>query len=492
MVEDGLRSLPHASVNLQLRDIPISHQIAKAVKHTTKAQPPQHTSSSSSSSSSSHIPPPKQKKSKKDAAYKAELLAVDKFVSSILDPDECLARYPLGKTRTATAGQVISIIGDTYSAEGFVNLYVTNDPEYPVAISALTAKTYTAGTHPALTIVQPIEAYGNQSSSVYAPLTIDQTLVFNAPVSFADGSNAPGYHITINTSSLSFTVFHGAGLTGKLRAWHRTGGAKVYITDVNIIPTNVTSVLSIPSGSTGFGFEYVFNTNVLDRFVYTTTFNTGSEVVIGNHASYAVKKSIPDLDTLRMRQSRVIGLKSHIKFDGADLYNAGRIASAQFPPGVYPGQFKGSNAYEQIINSRVKSSYHGRFDKGAVSRFIAPHEESYLLTSEPSRFGEDGFIVMTFSSLIATPQPYEITVSVSLEFTSSSTAYPLSNPDFAQREMVNHAFRVLSTMNLHTENPLHEYVKKLWDKLKKSAKKVVTNPEAWYTIADVVGTALLL
>lgn len=476
----------------QLRELPSSHQIAKAAKHTTKPQPPHpHIAPHSSSSSHDHPPKPK-KKTKKDAAYKAELLAVDNFVSSILDPDECQARYPLGKTKTAVAGQVISIIGSEFSSEGFCNLYVTNDPEYPIAMSALTSKTYATYTHPALTIIQPVEAYGNRTSTVYAPITIDQTLVFNAPVSFSDGTSAPGYHITINTAGLQFTVFHGAGLSGLLRAWHRTGNAKVYITNVAILPITVTSTLTIPSGSTGFGFEYVFSTNVLDRLVFTSNVSTATEVVIGNHASYAVKKPIPDLDTLRMRQARVIGLKSHVKFDGADLYNAGRIASAQFPPGVYPGQFRGSNAYEQIINSRVKSSYHGRFDKGAVSRFVAPHEESYLLTSAPSRFGEDGFIVMTWSSLLGNPQPYEITVSVSLEFTSSSTAYSFESPEFTQREIMNHAFRILSTMNLHTENPMHELVKKLWDKLKRSAKKVVTNPQAWFTIADIVGSALIL
>lgn len=478
-------------MSTQLRDIPITPKTAKAPKHTANSQPTtthivHHTSSSSSQA------PPKQKKSKKDSARRAELLAVDSFVSSVIDPDKHHARYPLGKTQTAVAGQVISIIGDGYSEEGFCNLYATNDPEYPVAISALASKTYPASAHPPLTIVQPIEAYGNHNTSVYAPITIEQTLVFNAPVKFSDGTTSPGYHVTINTNTLAFIVFHGAGIQGKFRAWHRTGNAKVYITDVTISPTSVTSALNIPSGCTAFGFEYQFNTNVLDRFVYTTGYNTNSEIVIGNHASYAVKKAIPDLDTLRMRQARVIGLKSHVKFDGADLYNAGRIATAQFPPGVYPGQFKGSNAYEQIVNSRVKASYHGRFDKGAVSRFIAPNEECYLLSSEPSRFGEDGFIVMSWSSLIGFPQPYEITVSLSLEFTSSSTAYSFSAPDFTEREYMNHAFRVLSTMNCHTENPLHDLVKNLWDKLKKQAKRVVNSPEAWFTIADVVGTALLL
>lgn len=420
---------------------------------------------------------------------RSELTAIDNFVDTIIDPDKHLSRYPLNKVSSAIARQVITQVSSAYSEDLAVNLYVTNDPEYPVALSTRAEKEYLANTHPFFVINQPVRTYSNLNTAVYAPITFGNQLLFNSPVKFADGTLRPGYHMDVSSSNLSYTVTHGAGLVGTLTTWQRTSAGNYSEVATTIFAPNISITVSVPSGSTAHGFYYNFSQNTVDRLVIASSANTNSVIKIGNHASFATKIPIPDLATMQMRQARVIGLKSHVKYEGEALHNAGRIASAQFPPGVYPGQFKGSNAYEQIKNARIRQSYFGRFDKGAVSRYLPPNEDSFLLGPEPKRYGEDGFIVMSWYSQEDFLQPYEITVTLAIEFTSPSTAFDLSYPRFTELEYVNHAHRVLSTMCLHTENPLHDLVKNLWDDLKKHAKAVVNDPDAWFTIAKVVGSA---
>lgn len=382
------------------------------------------------------------------------------------------------------------MIGNTYADEGNCNLYVTNDPEYPLAVSVRAAKTYLVNTHPALTITQPVEVLGGYETKIYAPIVIDKTLLFNAPVSFQDGTYDPGYHFTVNTQNLNFTVFHGPGMSGTFTWWHRAGNVKVS-TPVTLIPTSTSFSFNYPTGSTALGFSFVLSDNTVDRFVITTTRLTGSEIVIGNHASYAQKYAIPALDNLAIRHARAIGLRAWVEFQGADLYNGGRIATCQFPPGVYPGMYPGANAYEQILNSRTRQSYHGPVKKGACFVFVPPSEQSYLLTSPPKRYGEDGFAIATWYSMPGTPQAYGIYLDMVLEYTTSSTAFDLKPPSYSELEMVSEAMRVISAMCVHTENPMHEFLSVLWDKIKHKARKIVTDPNSWYTIAEVVGTAAL-
>lgn len=397
----------------------------------------------------------------------------------------------MNKVETAVCRQNISFTGQTYSEDGSVNVYVTNDPEYPIAVSTLASKTYASGNHPNLVIVQPINSYGNVVQNIYSPITIGNTLIFNAPVNFVDGSTRPGYHLTVTSAPLTFTVYHGPGLVGNFNTWWRKADGSLGTTSYSINSTGVTATVLIAVNSTAFGFDYSFEQNTVDRFTIVLPPNTDSGFTIGNHASYATKKAIPDLNTMRARQARVIGLKTHVCFEGADLYNAGRIASAQFPPGVYPGMYAGRNAYEQIQNSRMKQSYWGRFDKGAVSRFVPPQEDSFLIGPNPKRFGEDGFIVMSWYSQADAPQPYEVRISVAIEFTTPSTAFETKLPHFSKIEYINHSQRILAVMCMHTENPLHDLLRSLWDKLKGKAKEVVTSPETWFTIADLASTLLV-
>lgn len=433
----------------------------------------------------------RNKKPAYSSAQLSELQALDEFVDTVIDPDKHLNRYPLNRVDSAVARQVINVIGNTYSDENSVNLYVTNDPEYPAAISVRASKNYPVNTHPSLVITQPVSTYGNLSTPVYSPIILDNTLLFNAPVSFGDGSTRPGYHMSVTGAALSFTVSHSAGLTGTFTTWHRTP-ADTYVSVDSTVSANIfVTTAVVPTNATAFGFYYNFSQNTVDRLVIATAKNTASEISIGNHASYAIKMAIPDLQTMRVRQARTLGIKSHVCFEGEALHNAGRIASAQFPPGVYPGQYAGKNAYEQIKTARLRQSYWGRFDKGAVSRFLPPSEDSFKLGPEPKRYGEDGFIVMSWYCAPGYPQPYEVTITLAIEFTTPSTAFQLAFPHFSEVEFVNHAHRILSVMCLHTENPLHDLIKNLWDDLKRQAKKVVTSPDAWFTIAKVAGAAAL-
>lgn len=500
--EVGLRS-PLRTLLTTLCHFPLtksssSPKSAKAVAHTQNHQPTTtlkiHQSSSSSSHPASSSPKKKKSRSRKGAPRqeeKSELQALDEFVETIIDPDKHLARYPLNKVETAVCRQNISFTGQSYSDDGSVNVYVTNDPEYPIAVSTLAAKTYNSGNHPNIVITQPVNSYGNVTQNIYAPLVIDNTLLFNAPVNFADGTTRPGYHLTVASAPLVFTVFHGPGLVGQFNSWWRKGDGTLGTASYSINSFAVSSSVPIAVNSTAFGFDYSFLQNTVDRFTIVVGPNTDAGFTIGNHASYATKRAIPDLNTMRARQARVIGLKTHVCFEGADLYNAGRIASAQFPPGVYPGMYAGRNAYEQIRNSRMKQSYWGRFDKGAVSRFVPPQEDSFLIGPDPKRFGEDGFIVMSWYSQAGEPQPYEVNVAVAIEFTTPSTAFETKLPHFSKLEFVNHSQRILAVMCMHTENPLHDLVRTLWDKLKGKAKEVVTSPGTWFTIADLASALLV-
>lgn len=472
------------------RKKPTAPQIAQAVKHTTKPTAP-----NTSSSSSSKPPKPKKSRSrgpKNDrAAFSKELESANSFAKCIIDPSKHMSRYPLNKTETGLCRQRISVIGNSYADEGNCNLYVTNDPEYPLAVSARSAKTYLANTHPALTITQPVEVLGGQEAKIYAPIVMDKTLLFNSPVLFADGSTSPGYHFTVNSVVLTFSVFHGPGMSGTFTWWHRTAGGVKTSSSVTLIPTSTSFTFNYPTSSTALGFEFVLSDNTVDRFVITSTRLTGSEVVIGNHASYAVKYAIPALDNLALRHARAIGIRAWVEFQGADLYNGGRIATCQFPPGVYPGMYPGANAYEQILNSRCRQSYHGPVKNGACFVFVPPTEESYLLTSAPKRYGEDGYGLATWYSMPGNPQAYAIYLDIVLEYTTSSTAFDLKLPSYSELEMVSEAMRVLSSMCVHTENPMHEFLSVLWDKVKHKARQIVTDPSSWFTIAEVVGTAAL-
>lgn len=467
----------------------IKPKSVKAPQQTRQTEPkPKHTSSSSSSQA------PQERRSRKKksdrTAFQKELESANAFAKCIIDPSKTSTRFPLNKCDSGLCRQRISVIGNNYCDDGSCNLYVTNDPEYPLAVSVRAPKVYLANTHPALTITQPVEVLGGAETKIYAPIIMDKTVLFNAPVTFADGSSSPGYHFTINTAALSFTVFHGPGMSGSFTWWHRTANVKVP-TVVQLIPTATSFLFNYPVNATALGFEFVLSDTTVDRFVITTTKNTGTEVVIGNHPSYAQKYAIPSLNSLGLRHGRTIGLRTWVEFQGSDIQNGGRIASAQFPPGVYPGMYDGANAYEQILNSRVRQSYHGHVKNGACFVFVPPSEQSFYLLSAPKRYGEDGFAMATWYSVTGNPQPYAIFVDIVLEFTTSSTAFDLQPPSYSELEMVSEAMRVLESMCCHTENPMHEMLSVLWDKLKHKARKIVTDPHSWYTIAEVVGTAAL-
>lgn len=467
---------------------------AAAPKHTQKAEP--HSSSSSSSHSSSSALPAKSRRrvrrQKGGSSHRTIALEnVNSFAKCLLDPEKHVFRYPQNKFETNIAKQRICFLGNTYSDEGSVNVYATNDPEYPIAVSALTSKNYPANTHPAFVITQPIDVLGGTQTRVYAALQIEQALLFNAPVAFNDGTTLPGYHMSVTGAALSLTVTHGPGISGTWTTWHRLAGAVVNV-NTTINPSSLVSTVSIPSGATAFGFSFVLSENAVDRYTIASSANTASVIDIGNHASYAYKKSIPDLVSMSIRHARVLGLRVWIEFQGSDLNNGGRIATAQFPPGVHPGQYPGRNAYEQILNSRLRQSYHGHIKNGACFLYLAPDEKSYSLQSPGKKYGEDGFAVASWYSVVGTPQPYAVFVDLVIEFTSSSTAFDSRMPAYADMEYVTEAMRTLSCIQLHTENPLHEHIMKLWEKVKGKAHQAIMNPSTWFTIAEVVGGALLL
>lgn len=77
-----------------------------------------------------------------------------------------------------------------------------------------------------------------------------------------------------------------------------------------------------------------------------------------------------------------------------------------------------------------------------------------------------------------------------MEFTSHLTFITKATPAFADPVMITDALALANKIQLISENPLHSWITKLWDKAKSEAGHLLTSRGTWLTLADI-GVSLL-
>lgn len=429
--------------------------------------------------------------------HEAELSHIDEFAQCVLDPKTHLAPFPGNTFDTTCSRQRISIDSSLYSDDGDVNLYIFPNPETPAYFSRRISTTYTGGNAPAFVASQPISVSSVGEATFFAPMFFaNGDAVFNAPVTFTGGAPPqnpmPGYRMTVTDAAMSLSISHDLGFVGRITVWTRTALGSYSATVITPAPTVVTSTVSIPVGHTAFGVLFSADLPTENR-VYITQGGGGAHgLSIGNHAAYCARYTIPDAARMGIKRSRVIGLSSLVTYRGADIYNAGNIATMQFQPGTYPSQFAGLDMYNQMIASESKTLYTGPFAKGTRGVFIGPNDDFYSLDSTNARYGEQGILCQTWNSFVGQPQRYIIEINIVIEYTTSLSFVPKTIPPTSGPKEIRYCVALLNRMQVNTENPTHPLVLAAWNKIKGMAKHIVTSDRLWITVAEVVGSAALL
>lgn len=409
---------------------------------------------------------------------------VNSFVNSLIDPDISLCQFPGNTFDTTVSKQIITIKGNTYSSDGSVSCYISNDGLTPICFSYLDTLIATTGTAQSMILSQPVSPASGTEYLVEPIQYGSSHVLFSHPVSFTNASTRPGYHFSVTVQTLTVTVNTGLGMEGTFNWWHRAGMIHQSAT-VSINASQSSYNITIPVGSTAFGGSFEISNANGQTILLTTPRNPTSEITFGNHSSFCLRYAIPDRANMNLERARLLGNKAWVKYDGNSVDNEGALAAAQFPPGVNPSMFPGDSTYAQILNSGIPLKHSGHFKDGCVARFVQPLSTDYSLTSRPKRYGENGYTVITWSSSSLKPQPYTITSSVSVEFTSHLLFIPRVRPGYAEPDMIADAIAIVNQMQLISDNPVHELIRSLWDKLKKEAGHILTSRDTWYTLASM-------
>jgi len=426
-----------------------------------------------------------------EADFKRMLEHTDTFVHSLIDPDRHMAGYPANGFPTTVSRQTISVKGNTYSSDGDVSLYISNDGLAPLCVSNRASLNVPTGSADSLTLVQPVSASAG-TEYIVEPIQYGSNYVlFSAPVTFTGTPTLPGYHFSVSNVGLTVIFTHGIGMVGKIDWWHRNAGG--FITNVTnaVAAQNSSLNISIPSGSTAFGGSFSITQANGQPITFCTAPNPGSVLDFGNHSAFTRRYAIPDRSRMDIERARLLGNKVHLKYDGDNYQNGGALACAQFPPGTNPSQYPGDSTYDQIISAQIPLAHIGHFKDGCVARFVQPTAHDYALVSLPKRFGENGYTVMNFRSVSVSPQPYSITCVVTVEFTSHLQFIPRFKHAYAEEQIVLDAIALLNITQMISDNPIHELVSSLWDKVKKNAGRALTVGEQWFKIAAIVAPLVL-
>lgn len=415
---------------------------------------------------------------------------VDKFAKSLMDPDLHYAQFPGNPFPTTVARQQITIRGNTYSADGDVSCYISNDGLTPICFSTRAALQATTGTASSMIWTQPVSPTAGSEVLVEPMQYGSNHVLFSHPVTFSNASTRPGYHFSVSVQTLTVTVNTGLGMDGSFDWWYRNGTVHTSAS-TSFSPSTASYNISIPIGSTAFGGSFTINNANGNAILLTTVKNPTAEITFGNHSSFTLRYAIPDRAAMQLERGRILGNKVWVKYDGGQFNNEGALAAAQFPPGVNPSMFPGDSTYAQILSSGIALKHVGHFKEGCVARYILPLAADYSLSSLPKRYGENGYTVINWSSSSTIPQPYTITSTVLVEFTTHLTFVVRSMPAFAEPNQIADAVAILNRMQQISDNPVHELISKLWDKLKIKAGKVLTSRETWYTLAELGALALV-
>lgn len=403
-----------------------NNRTTRSAKPTAKASQPQKTKQPKQSSVKKVAPKPKKQSAvsrhpRWDVPdHEAELSHVDQFAQCVLDPKTHLAPFPGNTYDTTCSRQRISIDSSAYSEDGDVNLYIFPNPETPAYFSRRVAGLYPAGAAPAFVASQPVSVSSFGESTFYAPVFFSNgEAVFNSPVAFSGGAfpqnPLPGYRMTVTDAAMTLSISHDIGFVGRITVWSRTAAGAYSASVLYPAPTTVTTTVSITVGHTAWGCFMSADLPIENRVYITQSGGGAHGLSIGNHAAYTNRYIIPDAARMGIKRSRVIGLSSLVTYRGADIYNAGNIATMQFQPGTYPSQFAGLDMYNEMIASESKTLYTGPFAKGSRGVFIGPNDTFYSLESDNSRYGEQGLLCQTWNSMIGQPQRYIIEINVVIE-----------------------------------------------------------------------------
>lgn len=411
--------------------------------------------------------------------------SADAFARCILDPKHQLSRYP-GNNLDTSISHLPFIVDSQETAspftdDGAVNLYLTGNALEPAFISARS-----------VTVLAPAVNAMRGSQSFSAEVTGD--VPFLAPIFLGDNRTAlfsdavsgtvttrPGYRATVSTAAMTLTVTHPAGLMGSIKYWSRNAALAFTDFAVNITATNTSTNLSIPDGSTAFGLSLASTLPFSGTLTLLANGSGAHTLTVGNHANHC-KSLKPDYSPMKVKRARTIGLSAWLRYDGSSLQNSGRTAAVQLSPGVYPTEFPGKTLNQQIMNSGLRGVYTGHFKEGIHAKYIQNAPENYILLDSIS---VTGLLCMTWTSDLADPQPWTLMCDQVVEFTTDDESRERELARFASPGELAVVIADLNRMQLITSNDAHDYVIKLWNKLKRSAIAVAKSPETWHTIAEV-------
>lgn len=421
--------------------------------------------------------------------------AVDNFVRTIIDPSRHASPYPGCVFEQTTSRQVISIDSQTYGVdEGgkFLNaIYVV--PQATLPIYATTGVAYDPGVGlDAFSATQDMALISNADIDFIAPLFFDDDhALWCDKVNFSDGNpSRPGYRTTVTVAAMQMTVFHPAGLIGSLKFWTRNGAGAYVPSTIVLSPVVVSTTLTVPIGSTAFGFALYSSVPASARITVGRQLGGAHRLVVSNHPSLTLGHRLPDSNRMEIKRIRLIGLTTRVTFTGNVLDNAGLIIAAQLQPGTFPVEFGGNDITEQIRASQALVLHEGRFSQGANLPYVQSSADAYDLGKSPVPIANQGIGVIAWWSNNADPQSYRILTHVAVSFTSKMTAFPKTRPPYALYEKVSMAIALLQRMERATENPSHEQVLALWDKLRHDIPHWLAKGNEVITIAEHLGRDL--
>lgn len=368
-----------------------------------------------------------------------------------------------------------------FTDDGAVNLYMTGNALEPAFISARSVTVLNPAVN-AMRGSQNFTAEATGEVPFLAPIFLgdNKTALFSDAVS-GTVSTRPGYRCTVSTAAMSLTCAHPSGLMGQIRYWSRNNALVFTDYIVNVIPTNTTTTLSIPDGSTAFGFSLFTTLPFTGTLTILANGSGAHTLTIGNHANHC-KSLKPDYSPMKVKRARTIGLSAWLRYDGSSLNNSGKTAAVQLSPGVYPTEFPGKTLNQQIMNSGLRGVYTGHFKEGIHAKYIQNAAENYLLLDSIST---TGLLCMTWTSDPVDPQPWTLMCDQVVEFTTDDESRERELARFASPGELAVVIADLNRMQLITSNDAHDYVIKLWNKLKRSAIAVAKSPKTWHTIAEV-------
>lgn len=418
--------------------------------------------------------------------------AVDSFVRTIIDPSRHCSPYPGCTFEQTTSRQVISVDAESYGVgeDGkLLNaIYIVPQATRPIYVTTGLDYNPPAGTD-AFTGAQTLSLFANADVNFVAPLFFnDGHALWCDKIAFSDGhATEPGYRCTVSNNQMQLTIVHSSGLIGTLKFWTRSGAGAYVAANVVLSPAAVSTTVNVPVGHTAFGFA--INSSVPATAAVTVNRPLGGAhtLSIGNHPAWTLGHNLPDSNRMEIKRIRLIGLTTRVTFTGNVLDNAGLIISAQLQPGTYPVEFGGNDITEQVRASQALVMNEGRFTHGANLPYVQSSADAYDLGKAPVPIADQGLGIIAWWSNTASPQSYRILVHVAVSFTSKMTAFPKTRPPYALYEKVCMAIALLQRMERATENPGHERVLALWDKLRHDIPHWLSKGGEVITIAEHAG-----